>query len=134
MRARLLILVVLAILGLIILANTVLVVDPGHIAVIVNQFTGNVSIRYPGTNILVPGLQKPFIYNTRIQIYNMSSSYSEGETRGDEALDALTKDGQVVKMDISVRFHEYVQKITSGINTIITDGKSILSLGDLVKR
>ena len=30
--------------------------------------------------------------------------------------------------------YEYVQKITPGVQTIITDGKSILSLGDLVNR
>lgn len=29
--------------------------------------------------------------------------------------------------------YQYVQKITPGIQTIITDGKSILSLGDMVR-
>ncbi|HJZ11376.1 MAG TPA: prohibitin family protein, partial [Acidobacteriota bacterium] len=30
--------------------------------------------------------------------------------------------------------YEYVQKITPGVHTIITDGKSILSLGDVIKK
>ena len=105
MRARLVVIAVLAIIGLIVLFNTVLVVDAGHMAVIFNNLTGGLSVRYPGTNILLPGLQKPIIYDTRIRTYNMSSSYSEGEARGDEALETLTKDGQIVRMDISVRFH-----------------------------
>jgi prohibitin 2 len=105
MRARVVVIAILAIIGVVVLLNTVLVVDAGHMAVIFNNLSGGLSVRYPGTNILLPGLQKPIIYDTRIQTYNMSSSYSEGEQRGDEALETLTKDGQIVRMDISVRFH-----------------------------
>lgn len=40
--------------------------------------------------------------------------------------DALAKNPALIQ-------YEYVQKITPGVQTIITDGRSILSLGDLVK-
>jgi regulator of protease activity HflC (stomatin/prohibitin superfamily) len=105
MRARLLLLIAIAIIAIVMIVNTVLVVDAGHIAVIFNTASGGLSARYPGTNILIPGLQKPIIYDTRVQTYTMSGTYAEGERRGDDALDALTKDGQVVRLDISVRFH-----------------------------
>ena len=112
MRARLLLLIAIAVIAIVIIANTVLVVDAGHIAVIFNTASGGLSARYPGTNILIPGLQKPIIYDTRIQTYTMSASYAEGERRGDDALEALTKDGQVVKLDISVRFHVDPNNVT----------------------
>jgi len=112
MRLRLIVLLVLVVIGIIVLANTVLVVDAGHVAVIFNTLNGNLSTRYPGTNILIPGMQRPIIYDTRIQTYTMSAAYAEGEIRGDDALEALTKDGQVVKLDISVRFHVDPQKVT----------------------
>src|SRR5262245_49282409 len=105
MRSRLIVLGVLAVILIVVLANTVLIIDAGEIAVIFNQVSGGLSSRYPGTNILIPGLQKPILYDTRVQTYTMAASFAEGEPKGDEAIAALTKDGQVVTMDLSVRFH-----------------------------
>ena len=105
MKPRLILMIALAIVAIVVLINTVLVVDAGDTAVIFNQLTGGLSLRDQGTHILVPGLQKPIIYDSRVQTYTMSSAYGEGEARGDEALEGLTKDGQVVKLDVSVRFH-----------------------------
>jgi len=105
MKPRLLVVIALLVFGIIMLANTVLVIDAGHSAVIFNQVTGGLSAQDQGTHILVPGMQKPTIYDTRVQTYTMSASYGEGEVKGDDALEALTKDGQIVKLDISVRFH-----------------------------
>src|SRR5262249_54236471 len=112
MRLRLIVLLVVVVIGIIIIANTVLVVDAGHVAVIFNTITGNLSTRYPGTNILLPTIQRAIPYDTRIQTYTMSASYAEGEVKGDDALEALTKDGQVVKLDISVRFHVDPAQVT----------------------
>jgi regulator of protease activity HflC (stomatin/prohibitin superfamily) len=105
MKSRLIVLGALAILAIVILANTVLIIDAGEMAVIFNQITGKLSSRYPGTNILIPGLQKPVMYDTRVQTYTMAATYAEGEPKGDDAIETLTKDGQIVKMDLSVRFH-----------------------------
>ena len=105
MKSRLVVLGALAILLIVILANTVLIIDAGEMAVIFNQVTGKLSSRYPGTNILIPGLQKPVLYDTRVLTYTMAATYAEGEPKGDDAIETLTKDGQIVKMDLSVRFH-----------------------------
>ena len=105
MKPRIIIMIAIAIFAIVVLANTVLVVDAGYMAVIFNQLTGGLSSRDQGTHILVPGLQKPTLYDARVQTFTMSESYGEGEAKGDEALEGLTKDGQVVKLDVSVRFH-----------------------------
>jgi regulator of protease activity HflC (stomatin/prohibitin superfamily) len=105
MKPRLILMIAVAIFAIVVLFNTVLVVDAGYTAVIFNQLTGGLSLRDQGTHILIPALQKPIIYDSRVQTYTMSGSYGEGESRGDEALEGLTKDGQVVKLDVSVRFH-----------------------------
>jgi regulator of protease activity HflC (stomatin/prohibitin superfamily) len=105
MKSRLIVLGGLAILIIVLLAKTILIIDAGEMAVIFNQVSGDLSTRYPGTNILIPGLQKEVMYDTRVQTYTMAATFAEGEPKGDDAIETLTKDGQIVKMDLSVRFH-----------------------------
>jgi regulator of protease activity HflC (stomatin/prohibitin superfamily) len=112
MRTRLIVLAVLAIVALVVLVNTVLVVDAGQIAVVFNSLTGHLSSREPGTHLMIPGVQKAILYDSRVQTYTMSAAYNEGEIKGDDALDATTQDGQVVKVDVSVRFHVDATKVT----------------------
>ena len=118
MKPRLFLVIGLAVFVIIMLANTVLVVDAGHSAVIFNQVSGGLYSVDQGTHILIPGLQKPKIYDTRVQTYTMSATYGEGEQKGDDALEALTNDGQVVKIDVSVRFHIDQTRLTELHQTI----------------
>jgi prohibitin 2 len=113
MRSRLIMLGVLAVIIIVVLANTILIIDAGEMAVIFNQVTGGLSARYSGTNILVPGLQKPVLYDTRVLTYTMAATFAEGEPKGDDAIETLTKDGQIVKMDLSVRFHIDPTRVTN---------------------
>ncbi len=48
MKSRLIILAVLAVLIIVVLANTILIIDAGEMAVIFNQVSGGLSARYPG--------------------------------------------------------------------------------------
>lgn len=121
MRPRLIMIIVLAIIGIVILSNSVLIIDAGKMAVIFNNINGKLSVRYPGTNLLMPGVQRPILYDTRVQTYTMSATYSEGEVKGDDAVDCLTKDGQVVRMDVSLRFHIDPLKVAELHNTIGPD-------------
>jgi regulator of protease activity HflC (stomatin/prohibitin superfamily) len=105
MRGKLIVFAILAILVIILLSATVLTVGAGKIAVVFNQITGTITSRDQGTHLLIPGLQKATIYDARVQTYTMSATYGEGEVKGDDALEALTNDGQVIKLDITVRFH-----------------------------
>ena len=118
MRARLIFLGFIAIIALITLANTVLVVDAGQIAVVFNKLSGGLSSRSPGTHLMIPGVQKAFLYETRVQTYTMSAAYNEGEVKGDDALDATTQDGQLVKIDVSVRFHIDANRVADLHNNI----------------
>lgn len=113
MRSRLIMFAALAVIVIVILLNTVLIIGTGEMAVIFNQVTGGLSARYPGTNILVPGLQKPVLYDTRVLTYTMAATFAEGEPKGDDAIETLTKDGQMVKMDLSVRFHIDPTRVTN---------------------
>ncbi len=113
MRSKLIMFAALAVIIIVILANTVLIIGAGEMAVIFNQITGGLSARYPGTNILVPGLQKPVLYDTRVLTYTMAATFAEGEPKGDDAIETLTKDGQIVKMDLSVRFHIDPTRVTN---------------------
>ena len=112
MRIRLIMLVVLCLIALVALFNTVLVVDAGQIAVIFNTVSGGLSSRWPGTHLMLPGIQKAILYDSRVQTYTMSATYGEGEVKGDDALEATTQDGQIVKLDISVRFHVDQEHVT----------------------
>jgi regulator of protease activity HflC (stomatin/prohibitin superfamily) len=111
MKSRLIVLGIAAVFIIILLSATILTVDAGKIAVVFNQISGTLSSRDQGTSLLVPGLQKATIYDGRVQTFNMSGSH-ESESQGDDALEALTKDGQVVKLDVSVRFHLNKAEIT----------------------
>lgn len=112
MKARLIVLGILAIIAMVALVNTVITVDAGQIAVIFNTVSGALSSREPGTHLMIPGVQKAIFYDSRVQTYTMSASYNEGEVKGDDALEATTLDGQLVKLDVSVRFHLDPTKIT----------------------
>ncbi len=64
-----------------------------------------------GIHFLAPFLQSVVFYDVRTQTYTMSATTWEGEVKGDDSLTALTSDGQVVKIEISVRFRLDADKI-----------------------
>jgi len=121
MRIRLIIFIAIVIIAIVLSFKTVLVIDAGHIAVIYNQVSGGLGSRTQGTSFLIPGVQKAILYDARIQTYTMSATYGEGEVKGDDALEALTKDGQIVKLDISLRFHVDPQNVATLHQRIGTD-------------
>jgi prohibitin 2 len=120
-------LVPLALLALFWIANPLVTVGAGERAVLFSLHGGTLSRQLgEGTHLIVPFVQRPVFYDVRTQTYTMNASGGEGERGGDDSLSALTSDGQVVKVDISVRFHpdagriwrlhqrvgsDYVQKI-----------------------
>lgn len=91
---------------LFIVSSGILIVPPARAAVIVNVLSGELEdpARAPGTSIIIPGLQEFIIYPTDQQEYTMSGITSEGRIQGNDAVEALTKDGQEVKLDITVLY------------------------------
>ena len=91
---------------LFIVSSGILIVQPARAAVIVNVLTGILEepARAPGTSIIIPGLQEYIIYQTDQREYTMSGISSEGRLQGNDAVEALTVDGQEVRLDITVLY------------------------------
>ena len=66
-----------------------------------------------GTHFVVPLVQNVVFYDVRTQTYTMSAVQWEGEIKGDDSLTALTSDGQVVRVDLSVRYHPDPTKVAN---------------------
>ena len=91
---------------LFVVSSGILIVQPARAAVIVNVLTGELEdpARAPGTSIIIPGLQEYIIYPTDQREYTMSGISSEGRLQGNDAVEALTIDGQEVRLDITVLY------------------------------
>ena len=91
---------------LFVISSGILIVQPARSAVIVNVLTGELETpaRAPGTSIIIPGLQEYIIYPTDQREYTMSGISSEGRLQGNDAVEALTVDGQEVRLDITVLY------------------------------
>ncbi len=103
--SRFLPLIVLALAALLILPRCLLIVQPGTEAVIFNRLVGVEMVpRREGIHLLVPLLQFPAIYDVRTQTYNMTTLSEDRSVKSDDSLTALTADGQLVDLDVSVRY------------------------------
>ncbi len=91
---------------LFIVSSGILIVQPARAAVIINVLTGELEdpARAPGTSIIIPGLQEYVIYQTDQREYTMSGTSTEGRLQGNDAVEALTVDGQEVRLDITVLY------------------------------
>lgn len=91
---------------LFIVSSGILIVQPARAAVIINVLSGELEspARAPGTSIIIPGLQESIIYPTDQQEYTMSGIAREGRIQGDDAVEALTVDGQEIRLDITVLY------------------------------
>ena len=56
----------------------------------------------PGLHIVIPGVQEVTLYSVAQQEYTMSGKTGEGALRGDDAVEALTQDGQQVRLDVTI--------------------------------
>lgn len=85
--------------------GSVVIVPAGHRAVVFNCMSG-VEHRTltEGTHVLAPILEGATKYDVRTQTYTMCHVHDEGDVKGDDSVAALTKDGQMIKMDLSMRY------------------------------
>lgn len=94
------------------LAKPFVTVGSGQRAVVFSLRGGTVPGQLnEGIHLLTPFVQSAVFYDVRTQTYTMSATTWEGEVKGDDSLSALTSDGQVVKIEISVRFRPDASKI-----------------------
>lgn len=87
-------------------ACSLVTVPAGSRAAIFNMFNGVEKHSLgEGTHLIMPFVQSATQYDVRTQTYTMSGYHDEGEKRGDDAVYALSSDGQTVKLDVSIRYH-----------------------------
>ncbi len=79
-------------------------IQPNEVGVVFNVLSGELGENplQPGLHIVIPGVQEVTIYSTAQQEYTVSGTPYEGAVRGDDAIVALTKDGQQISMDVTL--------------------------------
>jgi regulator of protease activity HflC (stomatin/prohibitin superfamily) len=79
-------------------------VQADEVAVIFNTLSGDLAETPlgPGLHVIIPGVQDATLYSTAQQEYTMAGEINEGAVRGDDAVVALTSDGQQVMIDVTV--------------------------------
>ena len=80
--------------------------QPDEVGVVFNALSGDLSKTplQPGLHIILPGVQEVTIYTTGQQEYTVSGVSGEGAVSGDDAVVALTQDGQQVRLDVTMIF------------------------------
>jgi len=100
-----LIIVIVLLIFIYFVAKPIVIIKYGETVVVENRVVGSIrKIDKPGLHLLVPFMEVTYKYNIRIQTYTMAGLYDEGDTKGDDALEVLTSDGQPAWLDISVMF------------------------------
>lgn len=85
--------------------SSVVIVPAGHRAAVFNCMNGvEPRTLSEGTHFMFPFLQSATKYDVRTQTYTMCHVQDEGDVKGDDSIAALTKDGQTIKMDLSLRY------------------------------
>lgn len=97
--------VIIGLIVLIILSSSIVIVKAGERIVVFNKMTGGLDGRSEGMTFVIPFIQEAYRYDVKTQTYTMSGEKDEGMLKGDDAIQALTKDQQTVKLDISIRYH-----------------------------
>lgn len=83
-----------------IIIKSVVIIPPGTVGVVV--FFGNVSKNSLKNGIhLINPLANVYKMSVRTEEYTMSVATAEGHIRGDDAIDALTKEGLKVRLDLT---------------------------------
>jgi regulator of protease activity HflC (stomatin/prohibitin superfamily) len=105
--------VLLAVAGLVIgilfsvIGQGIIFVQPTQVAIVVNTLSGDLLPPLNGgTHIVAPIIQQVAVnYPITQQEYTMAAAETEGAQTGDDSVDSRTKDGQTVKLDVTVLFH-----------------------------
>jgi regulator of protease activity HflC (stomatin/prohibitin superfamily) len=89
-----------------VLGAGVVEIQPQEVGVVFNVLSGELAEvpLDPGLHIIIPGIQDVTLYSTAQQEYTVSGVPTEGAVRGDDAIVALTQDGQEVSLDVTMIF------------------------------
>jgi regulator of protease activity HflC (stomatin/prohibitin superfamily) len=87
-----------------IMSAGVVEVKANEVGVVFNTLNGDLADTPlgPGMHIIIPGIQEVTIYSVAQQEYTMSGRIGEGAVQGEDAVEALTNDGQQVRLDVTI--------------------------------
>ncbi len=105
--------VVITVIGVIIagiffvMSAGVIEIQPQEVGVVFNVLSGELSETSldPGLHIIIPGIQEVKLYSVAQMEYTVSGVEGEGAVRGDDAVVALTQDGQEVSLDVTMIYN-----------------------------
>lgn len=96
----------------VLISKFLIVVGAGERVVVFNSFSGvEEKARGEGMHLLIPFIQTPITYDVKTHTYNMSSNLQTTQRFGDSSIEALTSDGQKVKLDLSVIYNIIPAKV-----------------------
>lgn len=99
-------LTIVGVVVLLIFLDGFIMIPAGQTGVVLDRGRGVLEQTLPtGLHLKIPFWQSVTKMDTRLQTYTMSATSSEGEVYGNDAIEALTKDGQKVRIDVSVQFY-----------------------------
>jgi regulator of protease activity HflC (stomatin/prohibitin superfamily) len=105
MQTRNIIFSVLGLFFLFLILDGFVMIPVGHTGVILDRGRGVLEKTLDtGLHLKVPFWQKITAMTTQLQTYTMSGVKGEGNFYKDDSIEALTKDGQKVEIDITVQF------------------------------
>ena len=102
-KVGLVVVLVLVFVLLIFVGSFFVIIDAGQVGVISTFGTVADAPLQPGFHLKNP-LSQIILMNTRTESYTMSSSYGEGEVKGDDSISALAADGGAVNFDVTVLY------------------------------
>ncbi len=103
------VLIAAVVLFIVLFLNPFTVIPPGYVGVKVLFGKVQPGVLHEGFHIINP-LYTIVKMDTRLQAYTMSATPTEGERRGDDAIEALTSEGLKVKLDITAWFRLIPEK------------------------
>ena len=96
--------IILIVVVLLVFVKSIVIIHPGQVGVVV--FFGNVreNVLQNGLHIINP-LASVVRMSVRTEEYTMSIAGGEGKVKGDDAIDALTKEGLKIRLDLTSWYH-----------------------------
>jgi prohibitin 2 len=87
-----------------IMSAGVVEIKANEVGVVFNTLNGDLTDTPlgPGMHIIIPGVQEVTIYSVAQQEYTMSGRVGEGAVKGEDAVEALSQDGQQIRLDVTI--------------------------------
>jgi len=122
-----LVLPIIILLGaLILLSSSVIIVGAGERGAVFDTFRGVLEDSLSeGFHVLVPFVQKGYRFDVRTQTYTLSGAPNEGQVQGNDTVEAHSRDGQSVKVDLSVRYSLDPEKVWWILKKVGPDMQSV---------